>query len=76
MAFDAFMMRAVISEINRELPDAKIEKVLQPLPDEIDLAIHSGKRSARLLFNAGPSAPRMGITETVKVFDWLTSPHP
>ena len=66
MAFDAFMMRAVISEINRELPDAKIEKVLQPLPDEIDLAVHSGKRSARLLFNAGPSAPRMGITETVK----------
>ena len=30
MAFDACMMRAVLSEISREFPDAKIEKVLEP----------------------------------------------
>ena len=66
MAFDACMMRAVIGEINRSFPDAKIEKVLQPANDEIDLVIHSGRKSGRLLFNVGPNAPRMGLTSVAK----------
>ena len=37
MAFDACMMRAVLSEYSREFPEAKIEKVLQPRNDEINL---------------------------------------
>ena len=66
MAFDACMMRAVLSEITREFPDAKIEKVLQPQNDEIDMVIHSGKRSRRLCFNVGPNAPRLQLTDAVK----------
>jgi len=66
MAFDACMMRAVISEIEREFPDAKIEKVLQPQNDEIDLVIHSGKRSRRLVFNVGPNAPRLQLSDKAK----------
>lgn len=66
MAFDAYMMRAVLSEYKREFCDAKIEKVLQPRNDEIDLVIHSGKKSGRLVFNVGPNAPRLQLTDTVK----------
>ena len=66
MAFDACMMRAVLSELTREFKDPKIEKVLQPQSDEIDLIIHSGKLSRRLLFNVGPNAPRMQLSDIAK----------
>ncbi len=66
MAFDACMMRAVLSEFSENFPEAKIEKVLQPANDEIDLVIHHGKKSARLLFNVGPNAPRLQLTDKVK----------
>ncbi len=59
-------MRAVLSEFNREFPEAKIEKVLQPQNDEIDMLIHYGKQSKRLLFNVGPNAPRLQLSDTSK----------
>ena len=66
MAFDACMMRAMLAEYKNEFPDAKIEKVLQPRNDEIDLVIHSGKKSGRLVFNVGPNAPRLQLTDIAK----------
>ena len=66
MAFDACMMRAVLTEFQREFPEAKIEKILQPANDEIDIVIHHGKKSSRLLFNVGPNAPRLQLTSKVK----------
>ena len=66
MAFDACMMRAILSEFSREFPEAKIEKILQPANDEIDLCIHYGKSSRRLLFNVGPNAPRLQLTDIAK----------
>ena len=66
MAFDACMMRAVLSEFRSEFPEAKIEKVLQPQNDEIDLVVHYGKASRRLVFNVGPNAPRLQLSDRVK----------
>ena len=66
MAFDACMMRAVLSELRGEFPEAKIEKVLQPQNDEIDLLIHYGRSSRRLVFNVGPNAPRLQLSDTAK----------
>lgn len=66
MAFDACMMRAVLSEFSSEFPEAKIEKVLQPQNDEIDLVIHYGRSSRRLVFNVGPNAPRLQLSDRVK----------
>lgn len=66
MAFDACMMRAVLGEYSREMKDAKIEKVLQPQNDEIDLLLHSGKVSRRLVFNVGPNAPRLQLSDIAK----------
>lgn len=66
MAFDACMMRATLSEFSREFPEAKIEKVVQPANDEIDLLIHHGRSSRRLLFNVGPNAPRLQLTDIAK----------
>ena len=66
MAFDACMMRAVLSEFLGEFPEAKIEKILQPTSDEIVLLLHFGKRSGRLTFNVGPNAPRLQLTAVAK----------
>lgn len=66
MAFDACMMRAQLSELVREFPEAKIEKVLAPRSDEIDLLIHHGRVSKRLVFNVGPNAPRLQLSTVAK----------
>ena len=66
MAFDACMMRAVLSELAAEFPEAKIEKVLQPRNDEIDMIIHHGRSSRRLVFNVGPNAPRLQLSDKQK----------
>lgn len=66
MAFDACMMRAVLSEFSSEFPEAKIEKVLQPRNDEIDMLIHHGRSSRRLIFNVGPNAPRLQLSDRQK----------
>ena len=66
MAFDACMMRAVLTEFSREFPEAKIEKVLQPRNDEIDMVIHHGRSSRRLVFNVGPNAPRLQLSDRQK----------
>ena len=66
MAFDACMMRAMLSEFSREFPEAKIEKVLQPQNDEIDLVVHRGRSSRRLILNVGPNAPRLQLSDIAK----------
>ena len=66
MAFDACMMRAVLSEFASQFPEAKIEKVLQPQNDEIDLVLHHGRISRRLVLNVGPNAPRLQLSDIAK----------
>ena len=66
MAFDACMMRAVLTEFRGEFPEAKIEKVLQPQNDEIDLIIKHAGNVRRLVFNVGPNAPRLQLSDTAK----------
>ena len=66
MAFDACMMRAMLSEFASQFPEAKIEKVLQPQNDEIDLVVHHGRSSRRLVLNVGPNAPRLQLSDIAK----------
>ena len=66
MAFDACMMRAMLSEFTTQFPEAKIEKVLQPQNDEIDLVVHYGRSSRRLVLNVGPNAPRLQLSDIAK----------
>ena len=66
MAFDACMMRAMLSEFTSQFPEAKIEKVLQPQNDEIDLVVHYGRSSRRLVLNVGPNAPRLQMSDIAK----------
>ncbi len=62
MAYDACMMRAVLAEIEAQFIDAKVERVLQPQADELDLVLRSKGETKRLVFNVGPNAPRMQLS--------------
>lgn len=64
MGFDAFMLRAAVSELNGKITDARVEKIVQPSRDELSLLLHKEGRHIRLQINAGASASRIGITET------------
>ena len=66
MAYDACMMRAVLEEITRDYIDARVEKVLEPQGDELDLILHTRRTSRRLIFNVGPNAPRMQLSDMAK----------
>ncbi len=66
MAFDACMMRAALSELRAEFPEARVDKVLQPQNDEIDLVIHHARTTRRLVFNVGPNAPRLQLSDVAK----------
>ena len=66
MAFDACMMRAVLSDFSSQFPEGKIEKVLQPQNDEIDMVVHYGRSSRRLVLNVGPNAPRLQLSDIAK----------
>lgn len=66
MAYDAFMMRAVLFGIEQKFIGAKVERVLQPQADELDLVLHAGRESKRLVLNVGPNAPRMQLSSQSK----------
>ena len=66
MAYDSGMLRAVICELNRVASGAKVERVVQPAQDEIDLLLVAGGVRRRFCINAGPSAPRMAFSSIAK----------
>ncbi len=66
MAFDSGMLKAVCLELSQRLCGGKVEKVLQPEKDEINLVIRSLGKSHRLLLSASSNNPRICITSTAK----------
>lgn len=66
MAFDAGMVRAISIELERELGDAKIEKINQPEKDEIVLLMHTRNGQKRLTLSASANNPRVYISSVAK----------
>lgn len=62
MAFDAGMLRAVLSEISESCLGARVEKVHQPTKDEILLLL----RGKRLSISFGAVCPRISMTGLAK----------
>ena len=61
MAFDAFYLSAVLSEI-RDLGEARVEKIHQPSRDTVILHLKGREARAKLLIAANPAAPRLHLT--------------
>lgn len=62
MAYDAGMLRCIVNEINAN-GASKVEKIYQPVNDEIVILLHVGRENLRLLINAGSNYPRMNFTD-------------
>ncbi len=62
MAYDAGMLAASVFELNSIAAGARVEKVNQPSRDEVVLVLRTHDGNIKLMINAGPNNPRMGIT--------------
>ncbi len=62
MAFDGLVMAAVKKELKERIIGGRIEKIYQPLPEEIVLIIHKDKRKFRLLASAHARDARIHLT--------------
>ena len=63
MALDGITVRALTLELNRQLANGRISKIVQPEPDELLLTIRTGERNERLLISAQASLPFVYLTE-------------
>ena len=64
MAFDAFFMGVVLSEIREVALGAKVEKIHQPSRDTVILQLRCETGRHKLLFAANPAAPRLHLTDS------------
>ena len=67
MPFDGITIRAICHELDRDLGNARIDKIYQPEKDEIILLIRApGHKPQRLLISANPRWARMHSCEEKK----------
>ena len=62
MAFDAFFLKAVLSEIRDKALGARVEKIHQPSRDTVILQLRCEGGREKLLFAPNPAAPRLHFT--------------
>ena len=61
MAFDAFYLSAVLTEL-RALSEPRVEKIHQPARDTVILHLRHREGRCKLLFAMNPTAPRLHLT--------------
>ena len=66
MAFDGIVTKAVISELNKVLIGAKINKVLEPNKNEIILEVYNNGEKYFLQLSINPESCRIGLTSHLK----------
>ena len=67
MPYDSFTAAAVVSQINKELSGARVERVNAPSADEIVLNLRTDdRRSVKLCLSASSSIPKVNLTDVVK----------
>lgn len=66
MALDGTVVSAVIYELDKLLTGGRIDKIYQPLNDEIIFSVRSLGGNYKVLLSANPSNPRAHITESKK----------
>ncbi len=64
MALDGITTAAIVSELKDKLLGGRIDKVHQPLADEIRFSVRSMGENYRVLASANTAHPRMHITKT------------
>ena len=64
MAFDAYFLTAVLSEVRSRCTDARVDKIHQPARDTLLFHLRCKEGREKLLFVLNPAAPRLHLTAT------------
>jgi len=82
MPLDAICLSAVAEELRAAVLGGKIDKIYQPVRDEIVMAVRGSRENVKLLLSAGPNHPRVQLTritrenpDTPPVFCMLLRKH-
>lgn len=82
MAYDGGMLRAIATELNTLCTGAKVERVLQPAAEELDLILADRGTRRRLVISAGATLPYLSLSyitrenpQTPPVFCMLMRKH-
>ena len=62
MAFDAFFLSAVMTEIREKTAEARVDKIHQPSRDTVIFHLRCQEGREKLIFAANPTAPRLHLT--------------
>ena len=63
MAFDAFFLSAVLTELREKALGARVEKIHQPSKDAVIFLLRCENGREKLLFAPNPAAPRLYLTK-------------
>ena len=63
MPQDAFTLRHIARELHAALAGAKVNKIIQPSRDEVDLIVYAGGRTRKLILNTNASFARACISD-------------
>lgn len=66
MAFDGFMTKSVITELQNTIVGAKVNKVFEPTKSEIILSLYNLGNNYHLNISANPEFCRINLTNTLK----------
>ena len=66
MPQDAFTLRHIARELNEMLAGGKVNKIIQPSRDEIDLLLYAGGKTKKLVLNTNASMARAVVSESDK----------
>jgi len=64
MAFDAFFLSAVLTQIREQTDGARVEKIHQPSRDTVLFHLKCPQGRQKLLFGMNPTAPRLHLTDS------------
>ena len=62
MALDGVFLRHIKKEIESRLTDSKVDKIYQPMRDQLVLSMRSREGTDLLLISARANSPRINIT--------------
>lgn len=66
MPLDAVCLSALVSELQPTLVGARVDKIYQPIRDEVILSLRGKEGTAKLLLTANPAHPRLQLTEVFR----------
>ncbi len=66
MPLDAVCLNALVRELKPVLEGARVDKIYQPVRDEVVLALRGKEGTAKLLLTANPAHPRLQLTEVFR----------